>query len=82
MPCMLLEDGAAPANACMALGSIADVMASWFAGSILEDPSASIMEPSLVMDSYMLEAEEPIDELRCADADADGTTGGRGMDSL
>lgn len=51
MPCMLPEDGAAPANACMALGSIAEVMASWFAGSILELPSASMIEPSLVIDS-------------------------------
>jgi hypothetical protein len=78
MPCMLLDDGMVPAKACMALGRIDEVMASWFTGSISEVVSrASIIVPSLVIDSMILEAEE--DEAWRREDDDDGTTGGRAM---
>lgn len=80
MPCMLLDDGMVPAKACIALGSIDEVMAIWFTGSILEaDSRASIIVPSLVIDSMILEAEEPMDDVWRRDDDDDGTTGGRAM---
>lgn len=81
MPCMLLEDGMVPANACTAPGSIDEVIASWLTGSILGVPSAFMIEPSLDMDSKILEAEEQMDVDWCLDDD-DGTTGGRAMFAL
>lgn len=80
MVCMLLDDGMVPAKACIALGSIDEVIASWFTGSISEaDPRVSISVPSLVIDSMMLEAEESMDDAWRCDDDDDGTTGGRAM---
>lgn len=83
MPCMLPDDGMVPANAFMALGSIDEVMASWFAGRMLGVPSTSIIEPSEVIDSKILEAEESMDALwRRDDDNDDGTVGGPAMPSL
>jgi hypothetical protein len=71
MPCMLLRDGMAP-------GSIAEVRAGWFTGGILGVPGASMIEPSLVMDSRILEAEKAMKGVWCP---VGGTTGGRAMSS-
>lgn len=77
---MLPDDGMVPANAFMALGSIDEVMASWFAGRMLGVPSTSIIEPSEVIDK-ILEADESMDALWRRDDD-DGTVGATAMPSL
>jgi hypothetical protein len=67
----------APAKDCMA-PSIAEVRASWFIGGILGVPGVSKIEPPLVIDPRILEAEEAMKGVWCP---VGGTTGGRAMSS-
>ena len=77
-PCMLLGDGMALSKNCMAPGGIAEVRASWFAGSVLEVPSVSLIKPSLVADSRLLGAEEAMEGVWCP---VGGTTSARAVSS-